>query len=134
MEFEALAKKALNGDTEAQKDVLWHLVRNDHDLKFICDSLAAFERVTTKDEHAEVVFSLSQAFLEQKNWRVAGKFLQIAADSGVAEAWYNLGYFYLNGLGGFEESPEKQLECLIMSAKLGCREARDTLRREGISW
>ena len=72
---------------------------------------------------------MGNIYYNQKNYDKAFEFYLAAAEQDVAQAQYNVGVYYMNGIGSLEKDEIKSKEWLDKAHKNGSQDALNLLRR-----
>lgn len=88
-------------------------------------------KLSSSHNHPGGIFNLALCYEQgvgvKRNMKTARKLYEIACRLGHARAFYNLGVFHAQGLGGFSKSFPEAKKCFEKSADLGNYEALEAL-------
>lgn len=88
-------------------------------------------KLSTHHNHPGGVFNLALCFERglgiKRNLKAAKKLYEIASELGSSKAFYNLGVYYAQGLGGAEKNAQKAKEMFAKAAELGSTDAVEAL-------
>lgn len=89
-------------------------------------------RLSTNHNHPGGIFNLALCYEQgvgvKKNMKTAKRLYEIASELGHAKAFYNLGVFHAQGLGGVHKDFLQAKKCFEQAAGLGNSDALEALR------